>query len=121
MYRCTRVYVRDSLDFDDNFLGYTCSKNNILTEIGRVVVLWAIQTYGLQIRYGVLTRTLVHAVTLGHYVHVIEHFVRAGAGLMDRANYRPAAFGQAFQDGNALMRTRAVQTAGKYDFILYKH
>lgn len=81
------------------------------------MVLWTIQTYCLQIRYGVLTRTLVHTVPLGHYVDVIEHFIRAGAGLMYRANYRPATFGQAFQNGNALMRTRTVQTATKCNLI----
>lgn len=83
----------------------------VLTEIRRVVVLRTVEAYRLQIRYGVLTRTLVHAVPLGHNVHVVEHFVRARAGLVYRANHRPAAFGQTFQDRHALMRARAVQTA----------
>lgn len=55
-----------------------------------------------------MTRTLVDAVSLGHNVDVVEHLVRASTGLMNRANYRPAALGQTFQDRNALVRTRTV-------------
>jgi len=66
----------------------------------------------LQIRYGVLTRALVYAVPLGHNVDMIEHFVRAGARLVYRANYCPTAFGQTFQDRHALMWARTIQTTG---------
>jgi len=75
----------------------------VLTEIGRIVVLRTVKSDCLQIRYGVLTRALVYAVPLGHNVDVIEHFVRAGAGLVYRANHCPTAFGQTFQDRHALV------------------
>lgn len=91
--------------------------NNLhrLTKIGWIVVLWTIQAYCLQVRYGVLTRTLVDAVSLGHNVDVVEHLVRASTGLMYCANYCSAALGQSFQDRYALVRTRTVQTARKHN------
>lgn len=94
---------------------------NKLTKICRVVVLWTVQAYRLQIWYGISTRTLIDTVPFGHDVNVIKHFIRAGTRLVYRANHRPATFGEALQDRNTLMRTRAVQTAGKFNsgFLIF--
>lgn len=55
-------------------------RRRLLTEVGRIVVFRAIDPYGGQIRYQVLANPGKHTLTVGHYVNVIEHFEKFGAG-----------------------------------------
>lgn len=69
----------------------------VLTEIGRVEVFGTIKSDTGKVRDHVLTDSGKHALPLGHYVHVTEHWKYFGTGRMYRTYNRSTAVCEVFE------------------------
>lgn len=69
--------------------------SHLLTEIDRIVCERAIETYALCIRYDIGSFALVHALTFGQYVDVIEHFKYFRRRRVNRTNDSSATMSDA--------------------------
>ena len=82
-----------------------------LTEVRRVVMCGALNSYAIQVRHNVWSWTLEHTLSCGHYVHMVKHGKQLRAWSVHWANNSSTTLSQQLQQIDALGAWHIIQSS----------